>query len=121
MEESRPGAAPLHPCFEWNDPIAAEKWREHQARNIVNCIVVKAETAKQDPVEVRAFVHIQEEYHPINVVLQSVDMTSEMLSNALSEMERFTKKYRSLLALSPVIAVMEKTINEMKKEKNEND
>ena len=31
VEESRPASAPLHRCFEWDDAIAAEKYRESQA------------------------------------------------------------------------------------------
>lgn len=32
---SRPQDAPLHPCFEWDDPTAAEKYREDQARYLI--------------------------------------------------------------------------------------
>ena len=31
VEESRDASAPLHGCFEWNDAIAAEKYRVHHA------------------------------------------------------------------------------------------
>lgn len=116
VDESRPEEAPLHPCFEWNDPVAAERWREHQARGIVNCIVVKSENAVKEPVQVRAFIHARESYHPLNVALESKDLAAEMMSNALSDMKNFTAKYKTLLSLKPVITTMEKTIKEMEKE-----
>ncbi len=116
VDESRPEIAPLHPCFEWDDPVAAEKWREHQARKIVNCIVVKTETMKHEAVQVRAFVNANKSYHPLEVVLQSKDMTAEMIKDALADMEAFQTKYRVLSQLSPVLEIMEKTTNEIKRE-----
>lgn len=35
VEAARPEAAPLHPALEWRDPVAAELYREHQARYII--------------------------------------------------------------------------------------
>ena len=71
VEESRNDSAPLHPCFEWDDEIAAEKYRQTQAMQIVRSIVTIQESDKKKPQEVRAFVHVQESYHPISVVIGS--------------------------------------------------
>lgn len=35
VEAAEPKEAPLHPCFEWRNTIAAHKYREYQARNLV--------------------------------------------------------------------------------------
>lgn len=44
VEEARPVEAVLHPAFEWQDPIAAEHWREHQASSLIRRVrVVPAE------------------------------------------------------------------------------
>lgn len=40
VEESRPEDAPLHPVFEWRDPVAAEQWREHQASQLIKRVRV---------------------------------------------------------------------------------
>ena len=40
VDESRPDDAPLHPAFEWRDPVAAEQWREHQASQIIRRVRV---------------------------------------------------------------------------------
>lgn len=37
VDESRPEEAVLHPCFEWRDHVAAEFYRQQQARNLA-CI-----------------------------------------------------------------------------------
>ena len=46
VEESRPEDAPLHPCFEWDNEVAAELYREDQARNIIRTVrVVRVDSA----------------------------------------------------------------------------
>lgn len=40
VDESRPEEAPLHPVFEWRDPVAAEQWREHQAASLMRRVRV---------------------------------------------------------------------------------
>lgn len=40
VDESRPEEAPLHPAFEWRDPVAAEQWREHQASQLIRRVRV---------------------------------------------------------------------------------
>jgi len=48
VDEARPEEAPLHPAFEWNDPVAAEQWREHQARTLIRVVRV-VPAAPQEP------------------------------------------------------------------------
>lgn len=107
VEESRPETAPLHPCFEWNDIIAAEKYREYQAGGIIRNIVV-VEEKPDKPDRIRAFVHVQSTYQPIQVVLSDEEKRMEMLQNALRELRAFTDKYKSLKSLEPVFEAIEK-------------
>lgn len=107
VNESRDDSAPLHPCFEWNDQAAAEKYRQSQAAMIVRSIVTVTESAK-GPQEVRAYVHVQSEYHPISVVVNSEDKMDELLRMALSELRSFREKYESLSALRSVFSAIEK-------------
>lgn len=110
VEESRNDSAPLHPCFEWDDEIAAEKYRQTQAMQIVRSIVTIQESGKEEPQEVRAFVHVQESYHPISVVVSSKEQMQELLASALSELKAFQRKYNSLVELSLVFDAIEKVI-----------
>lgn len=45
LDECRDENSPLHDEFEWNDGIAAEKYRENQARHIISCLVTVHESA----------------------------------------------------------------------------
>lgn len=106
VDENRPVDAPLHGEFEWDDAIAAEQYREVQARHIINCII-KVED-KQEPV--RSFFNIEvksPEYKHIDVILQSADDTSKLLKTALSELQAFRKKYNRLTQLNPVFQAID--------------
>ena len=107
VDESRNIEAPLHPCFEWNDAMAADKYRQSQAANIVRSIVTVEESAS-GPQEVRAFVRVQESYRPISVVVNSEEQMEELLKTALMELSAFRKKYAALAKLAPVFESIEK-------------
>ena len=50
VNESRPESAPTHSLFEWNDTIAAEEYRKHQARGVIRSIaIVRPEDGKPTP------------------------------------------------------------------------
>ena len=108
VNESRPESAPLHPCFEWNDEVAAEKYREVQAGTLIRSITVVHETPTHEPVEVRAFVKPLETYAPIEVVVNSEEQMSALLESALAELKAFEKKYATLSKLYPIFEEIKK-------------
>lgn len=108
VDESRPTSAPLHPCFEWDDEVAAEKYREVQAGNLIRSITVVHETPAHEPVEVRAFVKPMETYAPIEVVVNSEEQMAALLESALSELKSFEKKYATLSKLYPIFEEIKK-------------
>lgn len=99
LELGRNKNTELHKCFEWNDGIAAEKYRVIQARNIVRCLVVKQpeETSQEIP-EVR-FFHVtqhNEGYQPISLIIQDQDQYEKLLKQAMDELQAFKRKYNKL-------------------------
>jgi len=59
VDESRPEDAVLHPEFEWDDGVAGESWRVHQARNLIRIVQLVEEdltTKAKDVVDV--FLHV---------------------------------------------------------------
>ena len=110
LDANRAENAPLHSEFEWNDGIAAEKYRENQARHIIACLCVRAETTTGEQSEpVRAFLKTEPESEDqsLNVILQSADSHSAMLAMALKELKAFQNKYKMLSELKPLFDVME--------------
>lgn len=105
VDASRPKKAPLHDCFEWDDAVAAEEYRKTQAGCLIRNIVVKREEVDNEPV--RAFVSVQDTYRPLEIVLESKDMTEELLQKALRELRTFENKYRDIRALAPVFVAID--------------
>ena len=101
LDVSRPKDAPLHSEFEWNDSIAAEKFREGQARNIINHLVVRLDEKPDTPV--RGFFQITQQeprYTNVNAILTHRDLRAELIQQALEEMAAFQRKYGTLTELA---------------------
>jgi len=112
VEESRPEDAPLHNEFEWDDSVAAEKYREAQAGHIIRCIVAVKEANDPEPTQVRAFFPVTKEspntYVHISKIVSDEYRMNNLLEQAKSEMRSFVRKYSALEKLRPVIQEMEK-------------
>lgn len=115
VNEARPEESPLHPEFEWDDAIAAEKWREKQAQLLIaHTIIVNEEDEKPEPV--RAFYVTVEKshYEPINAILKDEAKKNVLLENAKRELIAFKKKYKTLTELSQVFDVIDQiTLDEV--------
>ena len=110
LEENRPEDAPLHGAFEWDDGVAAESWREHQARHIINSIVVVPERTPP----VRGFFKLESTertYHPIESIVSRVNTRQKLLDNALRELAAVQSKYKTLTELDRVWAALDEFKN----------
>ena len=104
LEDSRPEGTLMHCCFEWNDGIAAEKYRLEQSRHIIADlrVVQIEEDSDKEPVPVRAFISTSPGrtamgiHHHINVVKANAEMTKTVTDNAREELEILYAKYNNL-------------------------
>lgn len=104
LDASRAEDAPLHGAFEWNDGIAAEKYRERQATHIINCLCVTREEAEP----VRAFFTItRPTYQSTMSIVQTTDGHASLLELARRELAAFQKKYAMLEELAPVMEAID--------------
>lgn len=109
VDVSRPEDAPLHKEFEWKDDIAAEEWRKHQARNLINAIVIREEE-KEEATPVRAFFIVEERsgnYEPTTVILRDEKKTEALKDQCLKELMAFKLKYTSVLKAAKAIGELE--------------
>jgi hypothetical protein len=83
VDEARPEEAPLHPAFEWRDPVAAEQWREHQATTLIKVVrVVPAAPVEERVASVRPVTQapapVVERYDPMaKEVMEAVGLVVE--------------------------------------------
>jgi hypothetical protein len=116
----------LHKKFEWEDSVAAEKYRVWQARKIISLelIVIKEDIngkmqAFTDVHEeggriVRAFISLADDrrsedergYRSVIDVMSDEQLREKMLEEARNDMRLFRRKYESLSALSKVFEAM---------------
>lgn len=111
VDDARPDDAPLHPCFEWDDSTAAEKFRVSQARQVLeNLICVPIEAPESQPL--RAFIAIgapnePHDYTPLSTVMSDEELRRKALRAALEELNRIKARYAELRELSKVWEALE--------------
>jgi hypothetical protein len=112
VDAARDTAHPLHKCFTWEDSVAAEKWREQEARLIINCLEVKYAESDRP---VAAFLNIKilhddggRAYLPSDVVMSDADYRGQALADALAYLKGFETRFRDLEELADVFAAIEK-------------
>lgn len=113
VDASRPEDAPLHSMFEWDDAVAAEKFREEQGRSIIRHIVEVPETEEEKETRpvVRAFFQIDNasnDYEPTYVIMSDEEKRKRLLQVAKAELQQFKVKYYSLKELAEVFSAIDR-------------
>jgi hypothetical protein len=116
VDAARPKDSPLHDQFDWNNSEAAQKWRLHQARNLIRVTVEWLNVpGKDEPVEIRPFVSLTPDrksegggYRETLVVLRSKESREQLLADALAELDAMEQKYAVLHELAEVFAAARK-------------
>ncbi|MBM4179857.1 MAG: hypothetical protein FJ211_11105 [Ignavibacteria bacterium] len=97
VDEARPDDAALHPAFEWDDEIAAELHRQHQARTLIRSVQIK----QPDETVVPAYLHIQSacSYLPAAEVVRRINLYEDAYRSAcarIAEAEHSLKQLERL-------------------------
>lgn len=106
VDDARKKSSPLHPCFDWDDHVAGEKWRIEQARDLLGSLVVVVENdPKAEPV--RAFIAIGERNEPndfmaLDTVMGNAELRARALKNALDDFRLLRQRYNRLSELAQV-------------------
>ena len=125
LDDSREETAPLHKCFEWDDGIAAEKYREVQAGHIIRSIVVviKNDVNVKESQTIRAMVNVapsnqrQGAFMSTVVAMENPSTRKQILATALSELRAFQKKYAGFAELAKVFNAIDNFAGEQCDEK----
>lgn len=75
LDAAKDPTSVLHKHFQWDDDKAAESWRKHQARQLIQKVTVTIEKAPD--VHIRAFVSLSTDQHDGG----GYRMTANVLSN----------------------------------------
>lgn len=117
VAESQHHTAPLHEAFEWVDQTAADLYREHQARTMVQSLIVvhvRNDTEDELP-PLHAYVKVSEEpfdmyeraipvlatSEPRSIAVKSIPSAEEVhqqaLQEALARLQSWRKQYQAVI------------------------
>lgn len=106
LDAARPTDSPIHDFFEWNDSVAAEKWRVNQARTYVSCLIVNVNNTTSKMYhslrveDGKRYVHTEK-------ARSQQDLWDQVLQQAIREANSWRDRYRRYSELSPVFQAIE--------------
>lgn len=119
LEASRPEDSPTHGAFEWDDSVAAEKYRLRQANFMINQLEVHIQSEDSAPVKERAYLNVVEgknnpgRFRGVEIALSDAEMREVVLHNALAELVAFKNKYERLTELAEIFSAIDRLKGEM--------
>ena len=110
VDEARSKKSPLHLCFEWKNTVAAQKFREEQARELANSIEITVvevpdEIDESNSIELNiveasapAFVSTGEGdgYFPIEIVMEDPELRKKIIQRAWQDLRAWHKRFKHL-------------------------
>lgn len=132
VDEARPEESVLHEDFEWRDEIAAEKYRQQQARQMIGAVrivweeksppvraYVNVRLVEQDALNAADAMHPAEEpaakepparcYMPLEEVLEQPQLRTQMLEDARRDAQNYKQKYSTLASLASIMQAIDQT------------
>ncbi len=96
----------IHNDFEWNDTVAGEKYRNIQARQMIQNFVIVREDKEAEPVRALQISTTVNEYKTVEIILRNEGEYQSLLKRALGELEAFKRRYQTLTELEPIFEAM---------------
>lgn len=118
--------APLHPCFEWDDGVAAARHREAQARQLLGKLIVVTYSPEGEPrTPTRYMVHLtpredheedapdSQGYLAVTKVMADADLRRRYVQQAFREAVAWRERYRDIQELATIHAAIDHTAERM--------
>lgn len=124
VKEARKPASPIHAAFEWDNHEASMKWREHQARNLINCVVVEYGESRSQAFVSTQFVREESDetempagghYTAIESVMDNAGQRENLIQHVFDRLERMRRDYGSLRQFTSVWAAIDKAKRKVKR------
>lgn len=96
VEAAKDKKSELHKCFDWDNRVAAEKWRKHQARQIMCFLVIRNEDEdgnQQAPVVRYMYKTDTGGYKPSKMIFKQDDEYQKLLQRVDGELHAIKQKY----------------------------
>lgn len=107
LEKARDESTELHKCFEWDDGIAAEKYRLGQAECLIRMLYIPSPKPGVSEIRKYSITTERNTYQPTRLFLEQEDEYAALLKRAKAELAEFRKKYRTLSELQEVFEAID--------------
>lgn len=107
LEKAKDENSELHKCFEWNNDLAAEKYRLQQARAIIINLVYAPKAKEEQPVRCFQITAEKSVYQPAKRFLVQENQYQQLLARAKAELESFRRRYETLTELEAVFEAID--------------
>lgn len=108
VEAAKDERSELHKCFEWDDTVAAEKWRIQQARTLLLNLVIVDSERKEEPQQLRLmYTSKNGGYKQTKLIVQQPDEYEALLERARAELRAFKSKYAMLQELQEIFELID--------------
>lgn len=109
LADARNPNSPLHGAFEWDDSVAAEKYRVDQAAHMIRMLVVTVKISEREPAQpVRAFVSVKKidkpQYVSLETAMSDTALRAQVVEAAWKELLGWRERHRQLKELSRIFA-----------------
>lgn len=113
VDAARAKGSVLHPLFEWDDTVAAEKFRLRQAGEVVRNLEIEVITSGYEKPAYYSVSYINEEksvrgYTTEAVVLENPALRDSAVQEALNNIRGWVARYGHLKDMSPISAAVKK-------------
>ncbi len=114
LKVAKPADSPLHSYFEWDNSVAAHKFRLQQAADLVRSIDLVRVDNMEAPPKARAFASVVlrgeegRSYVHVKDALSDPEYRGQLLTEARQEMESFRVRYAGLQELARVFSAIKK-------------
>lgn len=115
LERAKDETSELHKCFEWDDTVAAYRWRKQTARMVCNSIVltVVEDDTDEPPKQFRLIQHTGEEeegYESAVKLYTNPEKFNRLLERMKRDANTFIARYETLPEAAEIITAMRAVI-----------
>ena len=95
LNTARHKRSPLHGLFDWDDSVAAEKWRTHQARKLARAIhVIPEDVERPEPRPI--LIRTEKVYRAVDTVVARDDWYISAMRHLQAKVEQAERAVRQL-------------------------
>lgn len=120
IAQAKNKTSPLHNFFEWEDSVAGENWRLHQARMLINevkIIVGERVVSAYENIDVSVDENSNREYKPFKEIITNKTYRLQMIKRAIDSIAYWREQNAIYSELNPIFVAIDKTKKKLEKKR----